>query len=69
MKLAEEVKRCIPCTANPGFQSPYQMIHGKKISIDHLKPFGSLLYVLLDKDVVKDWKFDPRAGACVYIGP
>jgi hypothetical protein len=63
-----ELKRILPCTANPGFKSPYQMVHNEKVQIKQLKPFGSLIYVLLDKDVVKDWKFDPRAGACVYVG-
>ena len=68
-KNSQEVKRCLPCAANVDFQSPYQLVYGDKVSISHLKPFGSLLYVLLDKDQVKDWKFDPRAGACIFIGP
>ncbi len=44
------------------------MIYGEKRPVKHLLPFGCLMYVVLDKDVVADWKFDPRAGACVYLG-
>jgi hypothetical protein len=44
------------------------MVHDEKVQIKQLKPFGSLIYVILDKDMVKDWKFDSRAGACVYVG-
>ncbi len=40
----------------------------EKRPVKHLLPFGCLMYVVLDKDVVADWKFDPRAGACVYLG-
>ena len=34
----------------------------------HILPFGSLLYVTLDKDQIHDPKFDPRAQATVYLG-
>ncbi len=62
------LKRHLPYSANVGFQSPLQMIYGEKRPEKHLLPFGCLVYVILDKDVVADWKFDPRAGACVYLG-
>ena len=68
-KNSQEVTRCLPCAADVDFQFPFKLVYGDKVSISHLKPFGSLLYVLYDKDQVKEWKFDPRAGACIFIGP
>ena len=62
------VKRHLPCAANIHFQSPLQMVYGRKQSVKHLYPFGCLLYVKLHKDVVSDWKIDSRAQACIYLG-
>jgi hypothetical protein len=36
-----ELKRILPCAANPGFKSPYQMVNDEKVQIKQLKPFGS----------------------------
>ena len=41
---------------------------GNKVSLAHLLPFGSLLYMALKKDQIRDPKFDERAQASVYIG-
>jgi hypothetical protein len=65
---AGAVKRHLPSAANEGFKSPLHMISGNKVSLSHLLPFGSLLYIALDKDQIRDPKFDPRAQATVYLG-
>ena len=65
---ASYVKRHLPTTANEGFKSPLHMIHGNKIDIKHILPFGSLLYIALEKPQIPDPKFDPRAQATVYLG-
>jgi hypothetical protein len=65
---AGTVKRHLPSTANEGFKSSLHMITGNKVSLAHILPFGSLLYVTLDKDQIHDPKFDPRAQATVYLG-
>ena len=44
------------------------MITGKKVSMGHLLPFGSLLCIAKDKRDIKEPKFDPRAQATVYLG-
>ncbi len=44
------------------------MISGNKVSLAHLLPFGSLLYMALKKDKIRDPKFDEKAQASVYIG-
>jgi hypothetical protein len=62
------VKRHLPCTANEGFKSPLHMITGDKVTMKHILPFGCLIYIVLDKDQIKDPKFDCRAQATVYIG-
>ena len=62
------VKRHLPCSANPGFQSPLQMIEGKQIELSHLLPFGCLMYIRIDKENRSDPKFDKAAQATVYVG-
>ncbi len=44
------------------------MITENKVSLSHLLPFGSLLYIALDKNKILDSKFGPRAQATVYLG-
>ncbi len=44
---AATVKRHLPSAANEGFKSPLHMISGNKVSLTHLLPFGSLLYMAL----------------------
>ncbi len=44
------------------------MITENKVSLSHLLPFGSLLYIALDKDQIHNPKFDLRAQATVYLG-
>ena len=46
---AGAVKRHLPSAANEGFKSPLHMISGNKVSLSHLLPFGSLLYIALEK--------------------
>ncbi len=58
----------MPSTANEGFKSQLHMITGNKVSLGHLLPFGSLLYVAKDKRDIKEPMFDPRAHATVYLG-
>ncbi len=65
---AAAVKRHLPPAANEGFKSPLQMITGNKVSLGHLLPFGSLLYMALKKDKIRDPKFDEKAQTSVYIG-
>ena len=65
---ASYVKRHLPTTANEGFKSPLHMIQGNKINVNHILPFGSLLYIAREKEQIKDPKFDPRAQATVYLG-
>jgi hypothetical protein len=67
-KNACNVKRHLPCSSNPGFQSPLQMITGKKVESSHLLPFGCLMYIMVDKEDRGDSKFDKAAVATVYIG-
>ena len=65
---AGTVKRHLPCAANEGFKSPLHMITGNKVSLAHILPFGSLLYIARDKKQIHDPKFDPRAQAAIYLG-
>jgi hypothetical protein len=65
---AGNVKMHLPSTANEGFKSPLHMITGNKVSLGHLLPFGSLLYIAKDKRDIKEPKFDPRAQATMYLG-
>ncbi len=44
------------------------MITGNKVSLSHILPFGSLLYIARDKKQINDPKFDPRAQAAIYLG-
>ncbi len=60
------MKRHLP-SANEGFKSPLHMITGNKVSLSHLLPFGSLLYIALYKEQIRNPKFDPRAQATVCI--
>ena len=62
------MRRHLPSTANEGFKLPLHMITGNKVSLGHLLPFGSLLYIAKKKHDVKDPKFYPRAKATVYLG-
>ena len=48
------VKRHLPSTANEGYKSPLHMITGNKVSMGHLLPFGSLLYIAKDKRDIKE---------------
>ena len=43
------VKRHLPSAAKGGFKSPLHMISGNKVSLAHLLPFGSLLYMALKR--------------------
>ena len=62
------VKRDLPSAANEGFKSLIHMITGNKVSLLDILPFGSLLYMALDKDKIRDPKFDAKAQASMYIG-
>ena len=61
-------ERRLPSSANEGFKLPLHMITGNKVSLGHLLPFGSLLYIAKDKRDIKEPKFDSRAQATVYFG-
>ena len=65
---AAYVKRHLPTTANEEFKSPLHMITGDRVNINHIHPFGSLLYIVREKSNIPDPKFDPRAQATVYLG-
>ena len=65
---AAYVKRHLPTTTNEGFKSPLHMITANKVNINHIHPFGSLLYIVREKSNIPDPKFDPRAQATVYLG-
>jgi hypothetical protein len=48
------------------FKSPFEVLKGRKINIDHLRTFGCICFVHVqpkDRD-----KFDPRAIKCVFLG-
>ncbi len=67
---AGAVKRHLPSAANEGcillFHSSHD--HRKQSFVLTSTSFGSLLYLALDKDQIRDPKFDPRAQATVYVG-
>ncbi len=61
MFCMDTVKRHLPSIANEGFESSLHVITGNKVSLSHILPFGSLLYIARDKKQIHDPKFDPRA--------
>ncbi len=50
---AGAVKRHLLSAANEGFKSPLHMITENKVSLSHILPFGSLLYIALDKEQIR----------------
>ena len=67
-KFVCHVKRLLPTSANPGFQSPLQIITGMKHSLTEIIPFGSLLFAVISKKQTNDSKLDARAVRCIFIG-
>ncbi|KAL0293910.1 UNVERIFIED_CONTAM: Copia protein [Sesamum radiatum] len=53
-------------SSNLHWQSPYEILHHKKPSLDHIRIFGCLCYAT-NVNPNKD-KFDPRASNCIFIG-
>ncbi|WVY98728.1 hypothetical protein V8G54_030879 [Vigna mungo] len=49
-----------------GGKTPYELIHGKSPSYDHLRVFGSLCYAQ-NQDRKGD-KFDSKSRKCVFVG-
>jgi hypothetical protein len=47
-------------------KSPYQVLHHKLPTLDHIRVFGSLCYV--STLTANRSKFAPRARRCVFIG-
>lgn len=48
-------------------KKPYEIIHGKRLRLDHLRTFGSRAYVHKRKEV-RHWKFDSRALPGTLVG-
>lgn len=47
-------------------KSPYELWHDKRANIDHLRIFGSEMFVHIPKE--KRRKLDPKAVKCVFVG-
>ena len=47
-------------------RSPYELFYGKKPSVGHLRPFGCLAYVHLQKD--QHGALLPHAAQCIFVG-
>ena len=47
-------------------RSPYELFYGKKPSVGHLRPFGCLAYVHLQKDQHR--ALLPHAAQCIFVG-
>jgi transposase InsO family protein len=47
-------------------QTPYEMLYGRKASLDHLRPFGSTCYVHVPKERRKKW--DTKTIKCTFVG-
>ncbi len=66
------VKRRLPSesTANEGIKSSLHMITGDMVSLTHILPFGSMLYIARVKKQIHDSKFDPTwmEQAVIYFG-
>ena len=66
-KTAVFVENRLPCRANPGCESPHQMIYGEKPDLSFLRTIGSRCYVHQHKPERGD-KLDPRALIGSLIG-
>ncbi|KAK4388316.1 Retrovirus-related Pol polyprotein from transposon RE2 [Sesamum angolense] len=53
-------------SSNLHWQSPYEILHHKKPSLDHIRIFGCLCYATNVNP--NKHKFDPRASNCIFIG-
>lgn len=47
-------------------KTPYELWHGKKARFDHLKPFGTKVYVHIPKE--RRQKLDTKATKCIFVG-
>nr|GEU93433.1 retrovirus-related Pol polyprotein from transposon TNT 1-94 [Tanacetum cinerariifolium] len=47
-------------------QTPYELLRGRKPTLDYLRVFGSKCFILNTKDYVS--KFDPKSYECVFLG-
>jgi hypothetical protein len=61
------VKRHLPSTANEELKSRLHIITGNQVSLGHLLPFGSLLYIAKEQRDNKEPKFDIRDQAPVCL--
>jgi Integrase core domain/gag-polypeptide of LTR copia-type/GAG-pre-integrase domain len=46
------------------FKSPFEILHGRKYTISHLRVFGCICYV----HIQDSGKLDPRAKKCIFLG-
>jgi hypothetical protein len=54
-------------TRSLGNRSPYEMLHGMKPQISHLRRFGCLASRLIPKEQ-REGKFSPSSRECIFIG-
>jgi len=54
------------CLGRKDNETPYEIWHGKKADLSHLRIFGSEAYEYIEKQFRK--KFDPKAKKALFVG-
>lgn len=47
-------------------KTPYELWHNKEVKIDHLRIFGSEVFIHIPREKRK--KLDPKASKCIFVG-
>jgi hypothetical protein len=63
---ANYVQNCVSTCAIKG-KTPYEVFWGRKPSLEDLKPFGCLVFILIHKEL-RDGKFDATSLPGIVIG-
>ena len=68
---ASYIRNRLPCSANPGSVSPYEMEFGVKPNLSHMRVWGATCYSALPHDArqnVRGESLDAAADVGVYVG-
>jgi hypothetical protein len=63
---AEYIRNRCPTSSNPDFKTPFEMIHGRKPDLSHMKVFGSPCYFHVPKQLRR--KLEAKSLPGIFVG-